>query len=354
MKFSVCIPNYNYERYLGRTIQSILDQSNSDLEILVSDNASTDGSIGVVKNFADGRIRLHVNACNVGFSGNLDRSARMATGERMIMLSSDDLIRPAALATYRAMYDRLGSSGERAVISSTWDVIDPDDKIIGRHGPDLSVWHAQDRAPELDDIGGGPVYRVPAMDLLRRCLLSMKNPFNFAATCYPRELYNRVEGYGGSRLINPDKWFHWRLLSVADVAYFIDRPLFAYRWHPQNQTATQAATGALKYPVDEYVSTLEMDGAVLSRLGLTRDQLVAAYVEHDIARHGLSVLAQGQRKRARRILDFGKAVYPDVVRQNRKAWLLRSLLALGPLGEQIAHWGYKSYKSAALSRSDGC
>ena len=40
MKFSICIPNYNYGRYLGRTIQSVLDQQGADFELLVSDNAS--------------------------------------------------------------------------------------------------------------------------------------------------------------------------------------------------------------------------------------------------------------------------------------------------------------------------
>ena len=52
----------------------------------------------------------------------------------------------------------------------------------------------------------------------------MKNPFNFAATVYATELYRRVEGYGGGRLYNPDKWFHWKVLGAADMAYFIDAP----------------------------------------------------------------------------------------------------------------------------------
>ncbi len=95
MRFSVCIPNYNYERFLGRTIQSVRDQMGAEFEILVSDNASTDRSMDIVRGFADPRIRWRVNRCNVGFAGNLDRAARLAEGERMIMLSSDDLMRPA-------------------------------------------------------------------------------------------------------------------------------------------------------------------------------------------------------------------------------------------------------------------
>ncbi len=97
MKFSICIPNYNYERYLGRTIRSVLDQPDADLEILISDNASTDGSVALAHSFADPRIHIHVNSVNVGFAGNLDRAARMATGQWMIMLSSDDLAPAGAL-----------------------------------------------------------------------------------------------------------------------------------------------------------------------------------------------------------------------------------------------------------------
>jgi hypothetical protein len=184
---------------------------------------------------------------------------------------------------------------------------------------------------------------VPAAELLKRCLGQMKNPFNFAATVYAADLYKRVEGYGGGRLYNPDKWFHWKVLGVADMAYFIDQRLFAYRWHPSNQAAQESATSALKFLVDEYVSTLELDGGVLKRIGLSRDDVLDAFVEHDIARHGLATLAKGQRLRARRILDFGRAAYPQHVRRNRNARALAGLLALGPVGQFLAARAYRKY-----------
>jgi glycosyltransferase involved in cell wall biosynthesis len=146
-KFTVCIPNYNYEKYLGRTIQSILDQTGESLEILVSDNASTDGSAAVVRGFNDSRIQLHVNACNVGFSGNLDRSARGASGALMIMLSSDDLIRPGALAAYRTLFNHLGPAANGVIASSTFDVIDPHDRVTGGLGPNPKLWTEADRRP---------------------------------------------------------------------------------------------------------------------------------------------------------------------------------------------------------------
>jgi glycosyltransferase involved in cell wall biosynthesis len=345
MKFSICIPNYNYERYLGRTIQSVLEQDHQDFEILVSDNASTDGSIAIVEKFQDPRIRLRVNACNVGFSGNLDRSAAMATGCLMIMLSSDDLVRRGALSLYRKFFEHLGQGAEGTIASAAWDVIDSEDRVTGQTGPDPDLWLPSDRKPELETVVGAPVYGVAGDELLRRCLRQMKNPFNFAATVYAASLYHKVEGYGGGRLINPDKWFHWKVLGAAGMAYFVDARLFAYRWHGDNQTAQQSATGALKYLVDEYVSTLELDAALLGRLGVTREWVAEAFIEYDIARHGLATLACGQRVRARRILNFGRAAYPWRVRRNRRAWALRALLALGPLGEKIAARAYRAYRN---------
>lgn len=113
MKYSICIPNFNYEVYLRRTLASALGQTLSDLEVVVSDNASTDGSVSVVRACHDPRLRLRVNRRNVGFSGNLDRVAGMARGEFMLLLSSDDLMRPEALSVYDSLLGVLG--GERAV-----------------------------------------------------------------------------------------------------------------------------------------------------------------------------------------------------------------------------------------------
>lgn len=353
MKCSICIPNCNYERFLGRTIQSVLDQTDQDLEIVIADNASTDGSVAVVRSFDDPRIRLQVNTCNIGLSANLDRTGRMAVGDRMLMLSSDDLLRPDALASYRALFDALEPNAHRAVVTATWDVIDAEDRIIGRKGPDRSIWTEADRVPHLDRIAGGPVYGVNAPDLLRRSLLRMRNPFNFAATCYPRSAFEAVEGYACTRLFNPDKWFHWRLLTVLDRAYFVDRSLVAYRRHSYNQSAVQASTKTLKFSVDEYVSTLEVDDALLAKLDLTRDQVIQAFVEFDVGRHGLATLARNQRPRARRIWDFGRAVYPQFIRANRKAWLLRVLLSLGIVGQKLAQIAYRQYlKKTGRTDSD--
>lgn len=342
MTYSICIPNFNYADYIGRTVQSVLDQTNGNFEILVSDNCSSDNSVDVVRGFNDDRIKVHVNQCNVGFAGNLDRAARHATGERMIMLSSDDLMKPEALETYDRFFDKLGESASQAIISSAADIIDSDDNLTGRLPPEWAAWRKSDRVAELETVVDAPVYRVDVKELLRRCLSNMKSPFMFASTCYPRKLYEQVEGYGGNRVINPDKWFSWKLMGVAETAYFIDRPLFSYRVHQSNQNSLQASAGALKFMVDEYLASIEVDPKWLEKAGLSKVEVEQAFVEHDVARHGLATLAKGETLKAKRVLRFGKAVYPWHVRRNRKAWLLAGLLALGPVGSGIARRAYQS------------
>jgi len=343
MKFSICIPNYNYEKYLGRTLQSVLQQSYADLEVVIADNASTDRSVEIAQAIGDDRIKIRVNRCNVGFAGNLDRAATLADGDRLVMLSSDDIMRPEALASYHQLlnHDDVEASS-RTVITSRMDVIDPEDAEIGTLGPDPEIWRADDRSESLSALLGADVYRVNAPELLGRSLRRMRNPFNFAATSYSRALYESIEGYGGGRLINPDKWFHWRLLGVAETAIFVDRPLFAYRWHPGNQTAQQEGTRALKHLADEYASTLEIEPGLLQRANLDREGFERAFLQHDIVRHGLATLARGGRTKAKRILRYGQATYPWHLRRLPGAWALGGLLSLGPIGQGLARLAYAS------------
>ena len=333
MKFSICIPNYNYGRYLGQTLQSVLSQSYQDFEVVISDNASTDDSREVVRGFTDPRVTLHVNACNVGFGGNLDKAGRLASGEFMIMLSSDDLMRPDALKTYAALLEAIGP-GKSVVLTSSQDVVDAAGVVRGAMAV-RSTWSEADRDRDLSERFGFPIYRASGREMLRRSLRCMKNPFFFCPTAYPRRLYERVEGYGGGRTINPDKWFHWKLCTVADEVYYLDQRLFAWRYHSQNQEGQSGA--ALKYVVDDYLSTIEFEEKALADVGVTRQELAKAYAEHLIALQGLALLARyGDRQRARRTLLFGRAVYPKEVSRNWKARLLGAVLATGPLAPTLA------------------
>lgn len=345
MKFSICIPNYNYGRYIAETIESVLNQE-AEVEVHVSDNCSTDDSVARVEALADPRIRITQNAWNVGFAGNLDRACQGAAGERMILLSSDDFARPEALRIYRCLAEALGEQADRAVFASDQHVIDASGRIIGAAGRDSRMWRDATRHEALSEKLGCTILHVPARTLLKRALEHLRTPLAFAATCYPRALYTAVEGYGGGALMNPDKVFAWKILSVADHVYYVEAPLFSYRVHDSNQNAQQRQSGALKHLMDQYRATFDTSPAVMEAAGLSREDLAMAFVEHDIALRGLRAVAEGERHLARRHLDFGRATYPAIVARSRRAWMLRAALFLGPIGTLVARWRLMSALAA--------
>jgi hypothetical protein len=334
---SVLVPNYNYGRFIAETIDSVLVQAPAGVEVVVTDNASTDNSVEVVRGFRDARVRLSVNPCNVGFAANLERVASLARGRRMLMLSSDDRMAPGAMDAYERLEAALGSRAERAVWGSSVRVIDGEGRATGVVSqPDPKVWRDASFDPELTRAVGHPVRWMASAPLLRRCLELLRTPLPFATTCYPRALHDEVGGYSGGRLMNPDKWFLWKLLGVVDNVYAIDAPLFDYRVHGGGQVPQETKSGALKHITDQYIATFNLPDSVLEKAGIEREVLAAAFIEQDIALRGLVAVAQGRRLTARRGIHFGQAAYPELVRANPKVWALRGLLALGPVGTSIA------------------
>ncbi|WP_165903662.1 glycosyltransferase family 2 protein [Hymenobacter gummosus] len=96
--FSIIIPTYNRATFIGATLQSVLDQTFPDFEVLVVDDGSKDNTAEVVRGFTDARISyLPKQNAERGAARNygLDR----ARGEYAIFLDSDDLFHPAHLAT---------------------------------------------------------------------------------------------------------------------------------------------------------------------------------------------------------------------------------------------------------------
>lgn len=95
---SVVIPVYNTEQYVGRCIESVINQTYKNLEILLIDDGSTDGSNDICKDFSteDDRIRLLVQG-NQGLSGARNTGIAHARGKYIFLLDSDDYLEINAL-----------------------------------------------------------------------------------------------------------------------------------------------------------------------------------------------------------------------------------------------------------------
>lgn len=104
-KVSVAIPTYNYGHYIGQTIQSVLDQTFKDFEVIVVDNCSSDKTEEVVRRFRDSRISYHRNPHNVGFARNLNKCVELARGEYISILHADDAYLPQILEIESGILD---------------------------------------------------------------------------------------------------------------------------------------------------------------------------------------------------------------------------------------------------------
>jgi glycosyltransferase involved in cell wall biosynthesis len=92
-KVSVVLCTYNGERFLEAQLQSIINQTCKDIEILISDDNSTDNTMEIVEKFAkiDARIRVHRNSANLGYNENFARAFQLAAGSFIAVSDQDDI-----------------------------------------------------------------------------------------------------------------------------------------------------------------------------------------------------------------------------------------------------------------------
>src|SRR5438067_368718 len=91
---SIGMPVYNGERHLAEALESALAQDHAHLEIIVSDNASSDATPDLGRRYAqtDRRVRYHRNAANVGAAANFRRALALARGRYFTWLAHDDVL----------------------------------------------------------------------------------------------------------------------------------------------------------------------------------------------------------------------------------------------------------------------
>lgn len=131
---SIGLPVYNGENYLREAIESVRSQTYADWELVISDNASTDATGDICREFAaaDGRVRYHRNETNVGAAPNYNRVWQLATGRYFKWLAHDDRLKPQYL---EAAVGALEARPEVVLCNSVVD-------YIGSHGEHLGYYRS--------------------------------------------------------------------------------------------------------------------------------------------------------------------------------------------------------------------
>lgn len=140
IQFSILIPAFNREKYVGQAIDSVLSQSFPNYELLVVDDGSTDNTSQVLESYGT-RIRV-LRQPNQGPEVARNKAAKLAEGKYLVLLDSDDLLLPNALATYDHVIREFGSPP--LIIGAMTDFEDGKDIFANPKLPPIQVLNYPD------------------------------------------------------------------------------------------------------------------------------------------------------------------------------------------------------------------
>jgi glycosyltransferase involved in cell wall biosynthesis len=196
---SVILTSYNCAPYLGDAIESILNQSFSSIELLISDDASTDGSAELASSYAahDSRVRLFRHERNTGYLSNFNFLLSQATGEFIANQDADDWSGPDRL---KQQVEVLGNP--RIVLCATG-----------------SVFHYPGNIDRVE---------IPSSCVLEG--IQKELPSHPASTMFRRSLLTNVPGMnsyfdGGTSM---DRYFYMEMME-GHLGYHIGEPLYHAR-----------------------------------------------------------------------------------------------------------------------------
>jgi glycosyltransferase involved in cell wall biosynthesis len=216
-KVSVCIDSYNYGRFLPQAIESVLSQTFTDFEVVLSDDCSTDDSFAIAQDYAakDSRVAVVQNAANLGMVRNRNACLARARGEYVKWLHADDFL---------CSTDALGRMAAALDSNRAVSVVASARRIVSEAGEPLKVWSSFE--PRRRPIAGTTV--------INRCLFEQRNLIGEpSAVMFRRALSARGFDEAFFVMADMEMWFH--LLEQGWFSY-IDETLCCFRKHGTQQT----------------------------------------------------------------------------------------------------------------------
>ena len=204
VKVSIVLPTHNGSKYIRQSIQSCLEQSHRNLELIVVDDGSTEDVRAVVGEFTDPRLQYVRHETNQGLPAALNTGFALASGAYLTWTSDDNYYAPDAIERMTRFLERYPGI---AFVYSSFYVVDETG-----HGRPLRIQRAQ-----------------PPADLVRQ---------NSVGACflYTRQVYWEVGAYNSSATLVED-YDYWVRVSQRFRMQRIVAPLYYYRYHDQSLTS---------------------------------------------------------------------------------------------------------------------
>ncbi|AVR43835.1 hypothetical protein C7S20_00300 [Christiangramia fulva] len=200
---SIILPVYNGEKYLSQSIESCLDQSYTNLELIIVDDASTDNSLKIANIYAskDDRVKVIAHDRNKNLPASLNTGHRIAIGKYVTWTSHDNFYKKEAIEKMLASIYR----SDADLVFSNFQIIDDKGNYIGSYS------HFSGNTILLENI-------------IRACFL------------YKVEVYERNNGYN-ENLFKIEDYAFWLMASLHSRFQHIPEQLYCYRSHSESLTA---------------------------------------------------------------------------------------------------------------------
>lgn len=213
-KVSIVLPVYNGEKYLPLAIESIIQQTYQNFELIVIDDCSTDQSYCIAKSYAkkDSRIRVYKNRENKKLPRSLNAGFHMASGDLLTWTSDDNILKPEMLETLVNVFK------ENPDIDFVYADIIP----IDEYG---NIMKTQYLNGEIEDI-------------------YVFNPV-LACFLYKKKIHEVLKGYDPKKYLYEDYDFWLRAYEYGFKMFHLKKKLYFYRLHSGSLTAQKRKEKAI-------------------------------------------------------------------------------------------------------------
>ncbi len=334
LRISVAMAAYNAEAYVAAAVRSILNQVPPPLEVVVCDDASTDGTAGVLASFGQ-RIRVIRHDANRGEAAAKNTAVRAAHGDVVVILDADDEYQPGYLSAVAAA---LQTRPDLDVVTTDAYLVQGD-RILGRwYRRGYPFAHGDQRTHILD------------------------RNFVFGRAAVRLERFRALGGFDETIRYATD-WDLWvRLIHAGARIGLVPEPLVRYRLHEGNLSANQAAmlagemevleTAIRRLRLTEGEAAVAHRGIASRRRALAREQLKVVLAERRPgARRAASAVVRdsGQSRRSRAVALVAWLV-PSLprameLRRRRRSWL-------GPGGARLPRLATSARPRVLLTLAD--
>ena len=244
---TVVMSVFNEEKTISRAIESIIEQVFYDWEMIIIDDASSDSTSDILKNYTkkDERINFICNEKNLGLAASLNRGIRLARGKYIARMDADDF-------SYR---ERLKKQIDFLEKNQDIDVLGTGAELIDKDGAHLSYMLMPEHHQEICNI------------------IHKKNPFFHSSVVMKKEFINRAGGYN-ERLRKAQDYELWGRMCYKSKFHNLQEPLICYQTYHYKRPLKTLIYGMYVHLLVAKYNHKAINGGMYALLSLLKGLLV--------------------------------------------------------------------------------